>query len=281
MFPHGPGQSQDVAPCLSYYGSSTTGKWSFYGTSDETCKDEAFSEMDQGGLADAAWPANTRLVWFESDAAAVDDSLLPAQPQDALNILLSSVNAALPVSALDGQQQVLSGEEKPEPVEVMYRERAGSAMLLRVDESLVSTIDTHLPRFWKSMVIPSEPQPFVPVPAPAVERVKDILKHVKFNPVVASIVNNISVPLMKCDIRWLTGEDPKSPIVSRHSFSDDARTAAKWLKERFEETGAECKLEPFLTGFTPNVIWCVLMNPIAVTHAKCPSQRVPRDREHD
>ena len=62
---------------------------------------------------------------------------------------------------------------------------------------------------------------------------------------------------MAGDARWLTGEDSHSPIVSRHSFHSDTKKAAEWLVEKFEETGAECRLEPFLTGFAPNVIWCV------------------------
>ncbi|TEB35761.1 Zn-dependent exopeptidase [Coprinellus micaceus] len=33
-----------------------------------------------------------------------------------------------------------------------------------------------------------------------------------------------------------------------------ALTAASWIKKRIEETGAKCRLEPFLTGFAPNVI---------------------------
>ncbi len=57
------------------------------------------------------------------------------------------------------------------------------------------------------------------------------------------------------DIRFLTGEDGKSGIVSRHSFASGSRTAAAWLKDRFEDTGAECELKPFLSGFAPNVIW--------------------------
>ncbi|EKM52420.1 uncharacterized protein PHACADRAFT_260789 [Phanerochaete carnosa HHB-10118-sp] len=255
MLPEGPRELQDrLAPCLSFYGLSPTGKWSFYGTSDEACLEEAFPQINRGGLSDALHPLKTKFVWLESEAAAVDDSLLSIQAQDAFDYVLASIKSAASLSMSDGQQRILDGEQKPEPVEVMYRERTASAMLLRVDESLAPTIDMHLPRFWKSMIIPSKPQPFIPVPITAVERVRDILKHAKFDPVVASVVSNISVPHMKHDVRWLTGEDPKSPIISRHSFSDDARTAAEWLKERFEETGATCNLQPFQSGFTPNVI---------------------------
>lgn len=56
------------------------------------------------------------------------------------------------------------------------------------------------------------------------------------------------------DIRFLTGEDGVSGITSRHSFAEGSRTAANWLKDRFEYTGATCELQAFLVGFAPNVV---------------------------
>ncbi|KAF8204559.1 hypothetical protein BJ912DRAFT_938684 [Pholiota molesta] len=116
------------------------------------------------------------------------------------------------------------------------------------------TIDTLLPPFWKARILPETPVEYVPVPEPAVEAVRDILSKLAFDPVVASIVGNISIPQIKKDIRYLTGEDETSGIISRHSFSNGAIVAAEWLKARVEETGASCRLAPFLTGFAPNVI---------------------------
>jgi len=95
----------------------------------------------------------------------------------------------------------------------------------------------------------------VPVPEQAIVRVRNILSSLQFNPDVARIVSNISNPQMENDIRFLTGEDGKSGIVSRHSFSSGAGIAAEWLKTRFQETGAHCELRSFLSGFAPNVIW--------------------------
>lgn len=62
---------------------------------------------------------------------------------------------------------------------------------------------------------------------------------------------------MQRDIRYLTGEDKTSPIISRHSFTKGAMDAAKWIKDQIELSGATCKLSPFLIGFAPNVIWLV------------------------
>jgi hypothetical protein len=137
--------------------------------------------------------------------------------------------------------------------EVVYRTQ--TAALLSVSHGTAKTLDTILPRFWKSTLMPTSPVPFQPVPPGAVKHVEHILSTLKFDPAVASIVNNISVLQMLNDIRFLTGEDGNSGIVSRHSFAHGSRTAATWLKDRFEDTGAACELRPFLIGYAPNVIW--------------------------
>jgi hypothetical protein len=134
---------------------------------------------------------------------------------------------------------------------------ANSSAVLALNPSMVAQIDTVAPRFFKAVSIPASPIHLIPVPSDAIDFLKHLLSKVKFDPEIASIVNNISVPEMYNDIRYLTGEDPRSPIVSRHSFSEGSRIAAAWLTQRFEGTGAKCELRPFLDGFPPNVIWYV------------------------
>jgi hypothetical protein len=132
--------------------------------------------------------------------------------------------------------------------------RTTTAALLSVSESTARTIDTLLPRFWKSSLVSTTPVDYLPVPAEALKHVKEVLSGLKFNPEIAAIVDSISVPQMINDIRFLTGEDGISGIESRHSFANGSRTAAHWLKARFEDTGATCELQTFGAGFAPNVI---------------------------
>ena len=134
----------------------------------------------------------------------------------------------------------------------------GVDAIISVPPHLAPHIDKALPRSFKAYAIPTEPLTIIPVPEEAVARVKGWLDHLKFNEEIASIVSDISAPQMRNDIRYLTGEDSSSPIMSRHSFSEGARIAANWLKDRIESTGARCELRQFLAGFAPNVIWCVL-----------------------
>jgi len=133
----------------------------------------------------------------------------------------------------------------------------GVDAIISVPPHLVPHIDKALPRSFKAYAIPAKPLEIIPVPKEAVARVKGWLDHLKFNEEIASIVSDISAPQMRNDIRYLTGEDSSSPIISRHSFSEGARIAANWLRDRIESTGARCELRQFLAGFAPNVIWYV------------------------
>ncbi len=241
----------EKTPCLGvgYYGSSYSGKYHFFGTSDNACVDLATSSSLMQPVTVHAGDSS-QLVWLEK--AAVDPSVISGE-SFSLDLLIQNLQALSP-RPLEEQQQVLGAIEEPF-FEVLNADDISNTALLRMGRTMALSIDTHLPPVYRSMLIPSTPMSLIPVSSPAIGRVQEILSHVKFDPSIAGIVNNISLPQMQNDIRFLTGEDPKSSIVSRHSFSDGVLVAAQWLKDRFEETGAECALEPFLSGFAPNVIW--------------------------
>lgn len=198
-----------------------------------------------------------QLVWLEEQA--VDDALKTNKPSfiNELDSFLGAL-AHIPSFAADvlhSGQEVLNMPISQPGYELFYR--SSSAALLSVSHDKARIIDTIIPRFWRSTLLPNYPVSFLPVPEYAVRRVEDISRKLKFDPNIASIVNNISLAQMRNDIRFLTGEDEQSGIVSRHSFTPGALTAANWLKARFEDTGATCELKPFLIGFAPNVIWYI------------------------
>ncbi|OBZ75034.1 hypothetical protein A0H81_05297 [Grifola frondosa] len=232
-----------VNPCLSdsYYG--TYGTQSVF-VADNACIDSSTNSLTQGIVA--PFSAVQQLIWLQHQA--VEEAIKPVSFVDELDALLSELSHPEYVTA--DEQRVLSNQRN----EMQLLSRTASSALISVDSETARTIDTRLPRFWKSSPLPSSPVPFIPVPSDAVKRVRQLLSTVKFDPVVASVVNNISIPQLRRDIRYLTGEDPASSIVSRHSFSDGALVAAAWLKEHFEATGASCTLKEFLNGFAPNVV---------------------------
>lgn len=213
---------------------------------------------------------DSQLVWVEQ--AALEKHLLTESPFSVSS--LQRYLATLPANstAYDPHadtQQVLSG-----PIDTRPLHHTSSSALLALSPAHSIQLSLVIPPTWRIYVLPSTPSPYLPVPEPAIARLRDILSTLRFTPEVARIVSNISLPQVRNDIRFLTGEDGKSGIKSRHSFSSGAHTAAEWLKVRLEETGAKCELRAFLSGFAPNVIWYVVfcvppcpprMNPSRVT----------------
>jgi len=191
---------------------------------------------------------DAELVWVEQ--AALEPYLLADHPFSLQS--LQGLLAALPATNFapygDGQQPL------PGPVDKRVLHHTSTSALLALSAAHVREFSLILPPTWRIYALPSLPFPFRPVPECAKARVRDILSSLRFNPEVAKIVTNLSLAQAQNDIRFLTGENGMSGIMSRHSFSSGARVAAEWLRIRFEETGAKCELRPFLTGFAPNIV---------------------------
>lgn len=241
--------------CLSnnYYG--TYGDTSLYLLSPDS---ECFDSL----------PATAPPGYIESGVLSVTEAghqlmyihKMPVQDDtdsvDRLTVALDSLNDYTPDSgsgASDSQATFGLGSQD----KYSFLHSTGADAIISVPPHLVPHIDKALPRSFKAYAIPTEPLSITPVPEEAVDRVKGWLKDLKFNEEIASIASDISVAQMRNDIRYLTGEDFGSPILSRHSFSEGARIAANWLRDRIQNTGAHCEFREFLIGFAPNVIWYV------------------------
>ena len=247
--------------CLTsrYYGSYGSGAFAVFLT-DETCVSSLGSDVLFNATAVPLSSQHDRLIWVEE--ASVEPTLkTDVDPglflQDLANFIDRLDASPARPCGLDLQPDekhhfVASTHSKSRSRAVWS---ASSSAVITLSSDTIPILDTLLPRFWRAIPLPLLPLPIDPIPPKSVDRIKRVLAHLAFDPDVAAIVNNISVPQMRNDIRFLTGEDGKSGIVSRHSFSEGSRIAAAWLKERFEETGATCHLQEFILGFAPNVIW--------------------------
>jgi hypothetical protein len=240
--------------CLSdnYYG--TYGDTSLFLLSPDSECFEALPAAAPPGFIDSGslsvLNANHQLMYIHK-VPVQDNTDSLAQLTEALDRL----NAPHPDSgASDSQTSFGLGSRG----KYSFLHYTGADAIISVPPHLVPHIDKALPRSFKAYVIPTEPLSITPVPDEAIHRVKIWLKNLESDKEIASIVSDISIPQMRNDIRYLTGEDLGSPILSRHSFSEGARIAASWLRDRIENTGARCELRQFLVGFAPNVIWCVL-----------------------
>lgn len=257
VYPHDqPDVATDTCLTSNYYGT--------YGTQSVfippvACFNGVVKPVS-GLFAAAEHPgSDAQLVWVEQ--AALDASLLrdspPFSPENISGYLQDLFAlASEPSAQFDSAQLALTASA---PTYTVLHHTSTSA-LVALPAPYAHRLSLVIPPTWRLYALPDAPLPLLPVPDDAVAPVRALLAHLKFDPLVAKIVSNISLAQIHNDIRWLTGEDGKSGVLSRHSFSSGARTAADWLKVRIEETGATCELRPFLAGFAPNVIWYVVMS---------------------
>ena len=245
VFPH---DHPDVASneCLAHSYLGTYGNQSVF-IPPESCVNTFAPTAD---IPHINLHSDAQLIWLEQ--AALEGRLLTDHPF-SLNTL--KMYLGRPIDTQESTYGTMSyGYQQPlGSAEDYILHDTSTSALLALSPARVRDLSLVLPPTWRIYVLP--PRPILPVPEPAIARVRDILETLRFNPQVAKIVSNISVPQIWNDIRFLTGEDGKSGIESRHSFSSGALVAAEWLKVRFEETGARCELRSFLPGFAPNVIW--------------------------
>nr|VWP01869.1 Structural maintenance of chromosomes protein [Ganoderma boninense] len=212
----------------------------------------ALNVKDEGGpspVSDKPVPtfeagAARHLVWLER--TRVDPALYDAPFDTELGWVLGNLTAP-PPNYLSHPRSDLASPVAQRVLDTPNSAFANKAFLL------ARRGGTPL-RFWRYSVFPKAPIPLYPVPKAAKEKLRAVLPGIKFDPVIASVVNGISVSQLRDDIRHLTGEAPSSDIDTRHTLSAGALRAAEWLRERIEETGALCEFRHFQEGWAPNVV---------------------------
>jgi len=250
VYPHKHPDISTSNECLTQNHIGTYGSHDVF-TPPESCVNSFTSTADVPSIH---LHPDTQFVWVEQ--AALEQHLLTDYPFSLPSLqryLASLTDINFTYDSRADSQRVLSG-----PIDTRPLHHTSNSALLALSPEYTKQLSLILPPTWRIYVLPSHSFHYLPVPEPAIARLRDILSNLRFNPEVARIISNISLPQVRNDIRFLTGEDGKSGIKSRHSFSSGARIAAEWLKVRFEETGAKCELRPFLPGFAPNVIWYVV-----------------------
>ncbi|KAH9856280.1 Zn-dependent exopeptidase [Lenzites betulinus] len=230
---------------------------SYYGTYgarrafvvDRACMESSFSLLELGTAVRLSEEQTTKLVWVEQLHTAA--SLVAAPFHAELGRLLEDLRGH---DVDNTAPQVPLGALRPAHPQLEILHHAQNGALLSASDKVLRSLDSRLPPYWRSSVFPALPTSIIPVPPAAKERLRETLTALRFDHVVASIVNGISMHRLVKDVRYLTGEDPASDIATRHSFSEDAHRAAAWLKTQFEQTGASCELHHFEEGYAPNVI---------------------------
>ncbi|KAI6041700.1 hypothetical protein EDC04DRAFT_2565210 [Pisolithus marmoratus] len=239
-------------PCLANNFYGIFGQQSVFKISDFACLELLPNSVGEGSVVPLYLPEDgpQQLVWIQE--SFIDNSLRTPEYEAEVANFVDWLVPEEHITYPDGRAVLFEGG-KPAPASLVYR-TANSGVVAVADQGAAHTLSTRLPRFWKALPIPTKPVSYLPVPETVIEQVRDILVSLRFDALVAGIVNRISVEQMHKDIRYHTNEDGTSGIASRHSFHHGSRIAAKWLKTQFEDAGAACSFMPFLEGFAPNVI---------------------------
>ncbi|KAF8675066.1 peptidase M28 family [Rhizoctonia solani] len=192
------------------------------------------------------------LFWLEE--ALLDNAIRPAgikSARESISDFVRRVNEEAGRNLAAGQ--VLVNDEESEVASILYSTNTGA--LVSLSPSLLHELDKILPQYINPTMLPTTPLPLMAEKTKhSAKYLNKVLSNLRFNPDISRLTSSLSLDKMQDNIRWLTGEDSKSPIISRHSFSPGARVAADWIQGKFEAAGGKCKQKPFLEGFSPNVV---------------------------
>ncbi|TYJ55978.1 hypothetical protein B9479_003363 [Cryptococcus floricola] len=256
------GAHDTVPDCLkhSYYGSyggSAATQEHIYLPSVECLSSSNLDSFTAGSivpLEDLGSLEKGRIVWI-GKAGVQGDAELP------MDISAPS----WPSTSEDGKEQgspfVIQTDDprdtRKEPITLLHQ--TANSFLLHVGASALPYIDTLLPSYLVPVAVPTKPYPVAAlgwesVPTKYAKYLAGIIENLQFSPAIDRILSDgLDLNQVRRDVRWLTGESP-SGIQSRHSFTPGAVKAAHWIQGKVEATGATCTLQPFLEGFSPNVI---------------------------
>lgn len=175
-------------------------------------------------LGDA--PSESRIVWV--GPAGVQNA--PTGLHGVAEAIASSY--AQETTRLEARDQhVFATDRKADQPPVLLLHQTDSSMFITVPNAFLGMLDTVLPSHLVPVALPLQPYgPWGPdVPPERIEYLGNITKKLRFEPKLGKALEALDVDQLRRDVRYLTGEGP-SGIESRHSFTDGARFAAKWIK---------------------------------------------------
>jgi len=116
----------------------------------------------------------------------------------------------------------------------------------------VSSISIDFPRTTEIITLPSKPMRRIS---------KGVNKHLAkvassltYRQNVADLIGQVSQNYLQDYVRFLTGEDAASPLLSRNSFSEGGVVAGVWAAAVFERDGFKIQRTVFNDLYCPNVI---------------------------
>lgn len=149
-------------------------------------------------------------AWDRIEAASED--LLTSATGDSQEYFSNDASIA---GQVDGVPKLLNVDE--------------DGMFISVTPRTLPVLDTLLPSGLVPVGVSATPLGWG-VPKHYAENLANITRHLTSNSDLHTVVGTLNATSIRKTVRYLTGEDKDSGIVSRHSFTAGARVAAAWLK---------------------------------------------------
>lgn len=206
---------------------------------DEECAFSSADAVDSGSLVPR--PSGGEIVW-------VGHAGMEGVPRTAgvLEAVFEEVAKQIePARKMERGHQVVLTESSDDEVDaegfprphlpsldIRMLHLSDSGMFIRVPDMFLPHIDKWLPRHLAVVGVPPAPVPQdYDIPKHYARHLANVTASLKYSREIAGIVDSLSVKNIRKDVRYLTGED--SDIESRHSFTEGAQVASKWLKSAY------------------------------------------------
>ena len=228
------------ASFLGSYGGSRDQQDHIY-FPDEACvtAQSSFDSLDSGRIIPLSSRKDGRILWIGQ--AGVESEHVDYQELNTVMATwdLISNRAMSLIAARDHAQQVIAQSSTyealhhTEPLTLLVA--SPWSYLIHVPDSFLPIIDTFLPPHLVAVALPfmtSTRTSFIPVPSHLAENLGNITANLQFSPQLDRIITEgIKLDDIRRNVRYLTGEAP-SGIETRHSFTDGALQASRWIKSK-------------------------------------------------
>lgn len=247
---------QAAADCTTYHG--TYGKTAVYIVQDE-CTTRPEDWLDSGSVIfqhALEWPYDILYAeraaleqpaagdWLHSVEQHVRDIYATASLEEKEQSHNGQAQTVLAAAASSDEAHV-NVLASPQPL--LLEPASETSAFFAVSTNLKPVVDQLFPPEAVLVAVPWDPLPSpsnLASLSAAPKWLEDALDNLRFSVLIDALIQDVSADDIEKDVRHLTNEDGKAGWMTRHSFTQGAKDAAKWIQR-------ECAL---LSGNLPRAI---------------------------
>ncbi|KNF04873.1 hypothetical protein PSTG_01927 [Puccinia striiformis f. sp. tritici PST-78] len=144
-------------------------------------------------------------------------------------------------------------EQSTTPAKIRILSTSSRVSLIEVPERFVALFTDSLSTQFNLIRHPISHQSILSTKSNQQDSLKERLKRLHYIPEIDQILPLLSTEKLLTDIKILS-ESVEGEWKTRHTFSEGALNAVKWLKNQYRKLGAHCELDYYLPDLAPNLI---------------------------